>query len=458
MVRIWSSPVPIPTDLSCHIEDSEPWFRARLRELVEHKTISPGLPSVDAIRAGAEAARAIIEGAGAQAELIETAGTPSVLGRFPHPAPKAKLVIYNHLDVQPADAEAWHQADPFGFVDEADEALGVVYRGRGTTDDKGPGLCAVRAAELARRYDLPIEVVVLWETEEEIGSPHFGDAVSARRSVLSGDAVVVSDTIWPSADQPAISIGLRGGMQAVLRLETGRKDVHSGLTGGGARNPLRELCAVSAEIERAAFWRAGANTPSADEIDGYLRSGFDLDYFRRAYDLNRLASDVPLEVMLGIWARPTYEVHGLAGGYTGPGVKTAIPPQAELKISFRLVPDQDPDAVADALSRFVAQINPDVEVDVLGRFAPYVGPTAGPVHDAIAHGMTEAFGRAPVLVREGGSIGAVPILARELGVPVHFLPLSLPEHGYHAPNECFDWRQAKGGIAAYVHAFAKLVE
>jgi acetylornithine deacetylase/succinyl-diaminopimelate desuccinylase-like protein len=303
---------------------------------------------------------------------------------------------------------------------------------------------------------LPIDITILWETEEEIGSPHFAEVVQARRAQLACDAVIVSDTIWPSDSQPAISTGLRGSLQAMLRLRTAGKNAHSGLVGGAARNPVRELAAIATAIDGARFWHEGAIPPDAAEIEGFLRSGFDLAYFKAAHDLHRLETDVPLEVMLRIWARPTFEVHGLTGGHMGPGLKTIVPDEAELKISFRLVPDQDPVALGVRLTEFVHALRPDVEVEISGFLQPYRGATTGPVHEAIAAALTEATGQAPVTVREGGSIGAVPILADELGVPVHFLPLSLPEHGYHAPNERFDWKQAKVGMMAFAKVFERL--
>lgn len=443
-------------NLGARVEESEPWFRQNLRTLVEHRTVSPGKTSDVAIRAGAEAARQLMAEAGAHAEIIECSGTPAVLGRFTHPEPKARLVIYNHLDVQPADPRGWTQADPFVMGVRADAERGWIYEGRGTTDDKGPGLCAVRAASWAAAAKLPIDVAILWETEEEIGSPHFAEVVGSRREQLACDAVVVSDTIWPSASQPAISIGLRGALHAILRLRTAGKAAHSGLVGGAARNPVRELAAIATTIDHARFWREGVRAPTPSDIEGFLRSGFDLDYWKRAHELERIETDVPLEIMLRIWARPTFEVHGLVGGHSGPGVKTIVPEEAELKLSFRLVPDQDPHTIGRALVELVHALDPAVEVELSGFLAPYRGPTEGPVHEALVAALLDATGRSPVNVREGGSIGAVPILADLLGVPVHFLPLSLPEHGYHAPNERFDWQQAKVGMTAFAKLFERL--
>lgn len=438
------------------VESSEPWFRERLKTLVEHKTVSPGKTGDADIRAGAEAACRIMKEAGADAQLVECSGTPSVLAQFRHPSPVAHIVVYNHLDVQPADASIWHQDDPFTMEIEAHEGREWLYKARGTTDDKGPGLSAVRAASWIAKRKLPIDISILWETEEEIGSPNFGEVVTAKREQLACDAVIVSDTIWPSDAQPAISTGLRGSMQAILRLRTAGKPSHSGLAGGAARNPVRELAAISAAIESSRFWHEDVLPVSEEEIAGYLRSGFDIEYFKRAHDLERLETDIPLEVMLRIWARPTYEVHGLVGGHAGPGVKTIVPNEAELKVSFRLVPNQEPVKLGERLADFVHALNPDVDVEISGYLGPYSGPTEGKIHEAIVGGLTDATGRVPVTVREGGSIGAVPILANELGVPVHFLPLSLPEHGYHAPNERFDWKQAKVGMTAFTRVFERL--
>ncbi|HEY7726947.1 MAG TPA: peptidase dimerization domain-containing protein, partial [Candidatus Eisenbacteria bacterium] len=239
---------------------------------------------------------------------------------------------------------------------------------------------------------------------------------------------------------------------------TAHKEAHSGMAGGVARNPIRELCVLAAAIQGAAFWKAGVVPPDAAELADFMASGFDPEYFRQSYGLDKMETSVPLEMMLRIWARPTFEVHGLAGGYVGPGVKTAVPKEAELKFSFRMVHDQNPAAIMDELRRFVHAFNPDVELIPTGQLPPYMGDLRGPLSAAVRTGMTRAFGKPPVAVREGGAIGAVPMMAATLGVPIAFLPLSLPEHGYHAPDECFDWLQAAGGIRAYVHTFAALAQ
>lgn len=446
---------PDAVGLDDEVEQSETWFRSHLRTLVEIPTVSPGATDDRDILPGVIAAKELLASVGAEAEIVGTRGTPTMLARLRHPDARAHIVVYNHVDVQPADGSAW-TSDPFKFVAEAHPERGFLYRGRGATDDKGPALCAVRGAKIAIDRGAKIDVTFVWESEEEVGSPHFTDVITARKEALSADAVIVSDTIWPTADQPAISTGLRGALHATLRLRTAGKEAHSGLVGGVARNPIKELCKLATDIDNADFWHSGVAAPDEDEIASFLAAGFDPEYFMHAHDLHHVTTRDPLEMMLRIWTRPTFELHGIAGGYQGRGTKTIVPEAAELKCSFRLVPDQDPMAIADSLTAFVRKANPEVEVALGGSFAPYRAATTGIVHQAIFDALHATTGRCPVTVREGGSIGAVPMIARELGIPVHFLPLSLPDHGYHAPNEYFDWRQAKIGIGSFARVFAQL--
>lgn len=447
---------PPSAGLDDEVEQSEAWFRSNLRTLVELPTISPGASDDREILSGMHAAREILASVGAQTELVGTRGTPTLVARLRHPAAKAHVVVYNHMDVQPADGESWISGHPFRFDVEKHPERTFLYRGRGATDDKGPALCAVRGAKIAIDRGAPIDVTFVWESEEEIGSPHFTDVLTARHDALMADAVIVSDTIWPTADQPAVSTGLRGAIHATMRLRTAGKEAHSGLVGGVARNPLMELCRLATAIDQSSFWHAGVTAPDQDEIAGFLEAGFDPDYFMHAHDLHHVTTRDPVEMMLRIWTRPTFELHGMPGGYTGRGTKTIVPDTASLKCSFRLVPDQDPMAIGDALVAFVRAANPEVEVELGGSFRPYRASTTGAVHAAIVDALHATTGRCPVTVREGGSIGAVPMIARELGIPVHFLPLSLPDHGYHAPNEYFDWRQARIGIGSFARVFTTL--
>jgi acetylornithine deacetylase/succinyl-diaminopimelate desuccinylase-like protein len=304
-------------------------------------------------------------------------------------------------------------------------------------------------------------VKLLWETEEEIGSPHFERALSRLGARARTGAVVVSDSSWLSRRTPTTTAGLRGFQGFLFRLETAEVDAHSGIVGGAARNPLAELMDLSAALFDARTGRVkvpgfydGIAPLTRRERDDFRRSGFSLRAFRRDNRVRRLRSHHRLDLMERVWARPTFEIHGLAGGYQGPGLKSVVPARAELKASCRLVPGQDPDRIAALVAAFVGKRNPDVVVEASGGSPPARWEPTGPLARAVKGAVRFAFGREPKFVRSGGTIGAVSSMQRVLGCPVGFLDLSLPDHGYHAPNENFEWAQAAGGIAA----FGRLVE
>jgi acetylornithine deacetylase/succinyl-diaminopimelate desuccinylase-like protein len=296
----------------------------------------------------------------------------------------------------------------------------------------------------------------LWEFEEEIGSPGFEKIVARHRDALATKSVVVSDTIWVSRERPAAPAGLRGMQGFLFRLRTGERDEHSGVTGGAARNPLAELMALVAEcfdartgeVKIPGFY-ADVEPPTARELEDFRASGFTVERFMQDHKFSSLRSTDALDVMQRIWAKPTFEVHGVRGGYSGEGLKTVVPPFAEVKVSCRLVPNMTTRGTAERVRAFVRERNPDVEVVLEHGLEPYRGHTTGPLAEAVSGAIEFGFGARPVFVREGGSIGAVLTMEKALGVPVMFLGLSLPEHGYHAPNENFDWHQARGGIASF---------
>jgi len=367
--------------------------------------------------------------------------------------------VYNHMDVQPADRhrDGWH-TEPFTLTVDGD-----TYRGRGTTDDKGPALAAYYGARHARSLGVRANLAFLWEFEEEIGSPNFEAILREHRDLLRTDSMVVSDTIWVSRHRPASAAGLRGLQGMLLRLRTGERDEHSGVTGGAARNPLAELMQVVSEIfdARTGYVKIDGFydeviPPTAKELEDFARCGFTVEGFKKDHHFRSLRTDDAVEVMRRIWARPTFEVHGVVGGYSGEGVKTVVPPFAEVKVSCRLVPEMTGQRTYERVRDFVKARIPDAEVIPEHGLEPYRGLTTGPLADAISGAIAFGFGQAPVFVREGGSIGAVLSMERILCAPVMFLGLSLPEHGYHAPDENFDWPQARGGIAAFTDYFRRV--
>src|SRR6266540_4323419 len=279
------------------------------------------------MRRGAEVAVGCLTALGAQATIVETGGHPLVVGGWMRDPAWPTVAVYNHLDVQPAMEPEWTR-EPFKFTVE-----GESYYGRGTTDDKGPALTALLAARYAVEHGVPLNTQFVWELEEEIGSPHFAEGL-AKGNIEKPDSVVVSDTIWLAGGRPAAPYGLRGNLAARLILETARREAHSGLTGGVARNPLAELAAVlaacvDAKTGRVAipgFYKSVRPLGKADRAQ-FLKSGFQVKAFAAAHQLTKLRVRDRLEVMKRLWAEPTFEVHGFVGGYTGPGVKTSIPPK-----------------------------------------------------------------------------------------------------------------------------------
>jgi acetylornithine deacetylase/succinyl-diaminopimelate desuccinylase-like protein len=402
---------------------------------------------------------------GAEVSLVETGGVPMVLGRIVRDPSFPTVTIYNHLDVQPADPAEW-KSPPFTFTRAGDR-----WHARGTTDDKGPALTALYGARLALEDDVRLNIQFLWELEEEIGSPNFETGLRAAVAGANGgaplatDSVVVSDTIWISAGRPAIPYGLRGLMGFTIRLETGVKDVHSGTTGGAARNPVGELAelisrcydARTGKVKIPGFYD-GVRKLTPAEKKGFARAGFTRRRFLAAHELHDARFTEDLRLMEAIAAAPTFEVHGLVGGYSGPGIKTIVPHVAEAKLSTRLVPDQQPARVFKLIKDFVRKHCPDAKVTHETTLEPYLGELGGPYHDAAVEAMKGSFGRDPALTREGGSIGAVLTMRRLLKKPIIFLGLSLPEHGYHAINENYDWTQASGGMEMFYRYFHRLAD
>src|SRR5205814_3854871 len=230
------------------------------------------------------------------------------------------------------------------------------YFGRGTTDDKGPALAALYGARAAMEADIPININFLWEFEEEIGSPNFESIISKAASNRRTDSVVVSDTVWVSRERPASSAGLRGLLGFLLTLETGEVDTHSGETGGASRNPIAELMRLVCDLYDPRTGRIKIKgfyddviPPSKQELNDWTNCGFSVRAFKKAHHLKLMRTQDSLEVMKRIWGMPTFEVHGVVGGYQGPGVKSIVPPRAEVKASFRLVTVQDPEKIKKQL-------------------------------------------------------------------------------------------------------------
>lgn len=435
-------------------------YEGLLGQFVETPTVSVDPAHAEDIRRGVDLTVETLRRFGAETEVYEVdKGNPTVHGVFGSDKNVPTVTVYNHIDVQPAskETEPW-STDPFVMTKKGDS-----YFGRGTTDDKGPALAALYGARAAMEAGVAINIRFLWEFEEEIGSPNFEKIISKAQSDLRTDSVVVSDTVWVSRERPACSAGLRGLLGFLLTLETGTTDTHSGEVGGAARNPIAELMKVVCDIYDPVTGTVMINgfyddviPPSASELNDWANSGFTASVFKKAHHLKLMRTEDSLEVMKRIWGMPTLEIHGVVGGYQGPGLKSIVPPRAEVKASCRLVPEQDPEKIKKLIQTAVKEKNPDVEVHFEHAAPAFRTPMDGPLPALLKRAVEFAFERDAVFVRDGGTIGAMTSIEKVLKCPVLFLGLSLPEHGYHAPNENFDWQQASGGMVAFAKYFEEI--
>jgi acetylornithine deacetylase/succinyl-diaminopimelate desuccinylase-like protein len=435
-------------------------YEALLRRFVETPTVSVDPNHLDDIKKGVDLTVETLEKFGGEVQVYSTnKGNPVIHGVFGKDPNRPTVTVYNHIDVQPAsrETEPW-DTEPFVFTKKGD-----TYFGRGTTDDKGPALKALFGARAAIEADVPVNIRFLWEFEEEIGSPNFETIITKAAKDLRTESVVVSDTVWVSRNRPASSAGLRGLLGFIMTLETATVDTHSGETGGASRNPIAELMQLVCDIYdvrtgkvRIKGFYDDVIPPSKKELQDWANCGFSVSAYKKAHHLKKMRTEDPLEVMKRIWGMPTLEIHGVVGGYQGPGLKSIVPPRAEVKGSCRLVPGQDPQKLKRLITAAVKERNPDVKIQFESQAPAFRTVLEGPLPEALKRAVKFAFKRDAVFVRDGGTIGAMTSIEKVLKCPVLFLGLSLPEHGYHAPNENFDWQQASGGMVAFAKYFEEI--
>src|ERR671918_491734 len=378
-------------------------FESLLRRFVETPTVSVDPNHLDDIRKGVELTVETIEGYGGKVEIYRAEkGNPVIHSVFGNDSSLPTVTVYNHIDVQPAskETEPW-ETEPFVFTKKGD-----TYYGRGTTDDKGPALSALFGARAAIEANVPVNIRFLWEFEEEIGSPNFEKIISKAAPSLKTESVVVSDTVWVSRNRPASSAGLRGLLGFILRLETATVDTHSGETGGASRNPIAELMQVVCDLYDVRTGKVKIKgfyddviPPSKQELQDWANCGFSISAFKKAHHLKKMRTEDPLEVMKRIWGMPTLEIHGVVGGYQGPGVKSIVPPRAEVKASCRLVPGQDPKKIRKLIEGAVKEKNADVKMHFEKAAQAFRTPMNGPLPGLLKEAVKFAFERDAVFVR-----------------------------------------------------------
>jgi acetylornithine deacetylase/succinyl-diaminopimelate desuccinylase-like protein len=445
----------------------------RERYLEELKTWI-ACPSVSAdparhadVRRSAEAVVARMRAAGLTvAEVLETDGLPVAYGSWLHaPDGAPTVLIYGHHDVQPEDPLDLWTSPPF----EGTVRDGKIY-GRGSVDDKGQVLMHLAALEahLRTRGSLPVNVKVVVEGEEEIGSPSFEAFLAREKDRLACDVVVVSDTAVFAEDVPSLTVSLRGLVHWEIAVHGPSSDLHSGYFGGLVVNPIEALARMLATLRDAAGRIAvpgfydGVSELGPVERAELASLPFDAAGEARALGVGALdGGERERPALERMWLRPTLELNGIWGGYQGPGGKTIVPSYAKAKLSARLVGKQDPAhvkrVVREALER-AAPAGVRVEIHADGDVRAVTTSRDHPAVAAAARAMERGFGKPPVFIGTGGTIGPVSSFDRILHLPQVLIGVGLPDDAIHAPNEKFDLAQFYGGIETMAYLYDELAE
>lgn len=406
---------------------------------------------------------------GFHAQAHATAGRPMVLGHAKGAGGGPRVLFYGHYDVQPADPrEAW-EVPPFEPRIGDDPVNGKVITGRGASDDKGQLMTFLEACRAWTTVHgrLPVDVTVLLEGEEESGSPSLGPFLEAHRQELAADVALVCDTNQWDRSTPAITAMLRGLAFIEVEVTGANRDLHSGLYGGPAANAARALTQVLGALHDAhgrvqipGFYD-GVVEPSPEQRAQWQTLGFDEAAFLAEIGLTTPAGEADRSVLEQLWSRPTAEINGIIGGYTGPGTKTVIPARAVAKLSFRLVPRQDPAQVLAGARRFFTERLPrDCKVHFSNEGgSPAVGfDTAAPPFRAAAQALAEEWGKPPVLMGCGASIPIVQSFQSVLGLDSLLIGFALGDDRIHAPNEKYNLDSFHKGTRSWARILQRLAE
>ncbi len=431
-------------------------FEDELFDFLKIPSIST-LPEHQAdIDRAAEFTKQQLEQCGLESVRIVTGkGHPLVYGEWCGAPGKPTILLYGHYDVQPVDPlEEWH-SDPF----DPQIRDGQIYA-RGASDDKGQLLANLKALECLRQETggFPVNVKVLVEGEEEVGGKAITAFVASNRELLESDAALVSDTAMYARDVPTICTGLRGLVYTEWFARGAKSDLHSGLYGGVVPNAVFGLVTLLAKckdeddhVKIPGFYDA-VREPSQAERRSWDKIPFDEDTYREEeVRAPVLTGERGFSVFDRIGARPTFEVHGIPGGFTGHGAKTVIPAAASAKVSARLVPDQDPADILRKMKDFAAANAPSgirVEVRLIHSAPATLAPTDHPIVETASRALEATWGRETVFIRSGGSIPVVGDFQQHLGIPTVLMGYGLPDDALHAPNEKFSRKNFHYGIAS----------
>ncbi|WP_276480072.1 dipeptidase [Paraflavitalea pollutisoli] len=442
-------------------EKNKDKFLNELLELLRIPSISSNSANKEDMRRCAEAVKkSLLEAGATTATVYETAGHPVVYGEKIIDPSKPTVLVYGHYDVQPPDPlNLWHSG-PFEPVIKD----GKVYA-RGSADDKGQFYMHVKALEvLTQSNSQTTNIKFLIEGEEEVGSPNLGDFVASHKDLLKCDVILISDTAMISMENPSIDIGVRGLAYIQVEVTAANRDLHSGVYGGAVANPITILAQMIASCHDAnnhitipGFYN-DVIEPGQEERNLMAQAPYSEDEYKKDLGVEELWGEKGFTTNERTGIRPTLELNGIWGGYTGEGAKTVLPSKAYAKISARLVPNQSSENITELLLNYFRKIAPTsvtVHAENLHGGEPYMTPIDSLAYQAAAKAIETTFGKKPVPVRGGGSIPICTILERELGVKIVFMGFGLDSDNLHSPNEKFDLANFYKGIETipYFHQY-----
>ena len=449
----------VPRTVEEYVDQNREKTLAELVELLEIPSVSTDESSRGEVARCADHVADRMREAGLETTIFPTEGHPVVYGERLEAPGRPSVLVYGHYDVQPPDpVDLWRHGP---FHPTVEDGFLVA---RGATDDKGQFYALLKGvqAALAVHGKLPVNVKMLIEGEEEIGSPNLVPFVRRETERLACDVVLISDSSQFAVDVPAITYGLKGLVYLEITVRGPTKDLHSGSYGGAVANPANVLARMIAACQ-GPFGKIAIPgfyddvRPLEDrEREEFRQLPFDEAAFARETGVPALFGEEGYSTLERKWARPTFDVNGLLSGFTGEGAKTVLPSVASAKFSMRLVPDQDPEKIRRLVSDFLREIAPDhVEIEIQDHHGarPVLVPREGAVVQAAVRALARGFGREPVFIREGGSIPVVNTFQEELGADSLLLGLGLPDDNAHSPNEHFrivDYHRGMVTMAAFL--------
>ena len=442
------------TDLNDYLDENDSRIREELFAFLRIPSVSAKSEhDADVVRA-AEWLRNSLEEAGLKGTVHSTPGHPVVIGEWRGAPGAPTVLVYGHYDVQPAEPLELWTSPPF----EPTIRNGNIYA-RGSVDDKGQLFLHVKALEahLKTRGKLPVNVVVIAEGEEEVGSDNLEHFIESNKELLACEAVVISDSAMFAPGQPSILSSLRGLAYFEITVQGPSVDLHSGGYGGSVINPATALAKIVAtfhdenwHVAIDGFYDSVREWPAKirEEMKGLP---FADENFLTETGASALGGESGFTTLERLWMRPTCEVNGILSGYTGEGAKTVLPSKAMVKVSCRLVPDQTPAEIIKAMEAHVAKVTPKgvkVTVKYLHGGKPWRAELTGPLYDAGRRALATAFEKEPVIVGEGGSIPVVGDFERVLRAPVLLVGFGLPGENAHAPDEWMSEENFRIGMRA----------